>query len=137
LNVELGILLISQLEVLYFTAKDSNCSLGDLVRIVDTLFSHSSSASPVLKQLTLYVDGHPSQWLSAHHLVDEIGKIMDRLPALIHFTLYCVPNPAFEERIYNLSELAPEWYVRSLLSRPTMNGQLNYRHKPNSLDIWL
>jgi hypothetical protein len=44
LNVELGILLISQLEKFYFTAKDSNCSLGDLVQIVDTLFSYFSSS---------------------------------------------------------------------------------------------
>jgi hypothetical protein len=83
------------------------------------------------------VDGHPSSWLSVHHLVDEIGKILDRFPALIHFTLYCEHAAAFQNNIYNLSELAPQWYVKSLLTRPTMKSSLIYRHKPHSLDIWL
>ncbi|CAF4013473.1 unnamed protein product, partial [Rotaria sp. Silwood1] len=52
LNVELGILFTSQLEVLYFTEKNFSCSLADLVQIINSLFSHSSS-SPMLKQLRL------------------------------------------------------------------------------------
>jgi hypothetical protein len=135
-NVELGILLSSQLEILYFNAKDAGCSLRDHVRIVNTLFSHSTS-TPRLKQLTLNIDGHPDSWLSTRHLVRWIGKVFKRFPALIHFTLYCQHKEALQDSLNNLSRLASEWYVISSLSRPRWNSSLNYRHKPHSLDIWL
>ncbi|CAF1421910.1 unnamed protein product [Rotaria sp. Silwood1] len=48
-NVELGILLSSQIEILYFKTKDADCSLKDLVRIVDKLFSHSPSTPHILR----------------------------------------------------------------------------------------
>ena len=117
LNVELGILLISQLEKLYFTAKDSNCSLDDLVDIIDLLFVPPSSSLPVLKELTLNVDGHPNAWLSAQHLVDQIGIIFRRFPKLIHFTLYCRQISAFEGRKICLLELIQNGFLSSLLSR--------------------
>ncbi|CAF1460883.1 unnamed protein product [Rotaria sordida] len=37
-NVKLGILLVSQFEILYFTSQDSNCSLRNLIKTIDTLF---------------------------------------------------------------------------------------------------
>ncbi|CAF1525142.1 unnamed protein product, partial [Rotaria sordida] len=37
-NVKLGILLVSQFEILYFTSQDSNCSLRDLIKTIDTIF---------------------------------------------------------------------------------------------------
>ncbi|CAF4803890.1 unnamed protein product [Rotaria sp. Silwood1] len=136
-NAQLGILLVSQLEIFYFTAKNSNCSLGDLVEIVDTLFAHSSVSSTILKQLTLNVDGHPSSWLTIDHLLIHIGKILDRFPALIHFTLYCQHDTESQDNSYNLSKLAPEWYARLLLSRSHLIDSLEYRYKTYSLDIWL
>jgi len=90
-----------------------------------------------LKQLTLHVDGHPSSWLSTDHLVNQIGKIFDLFPALIHFTLFCEPAEAFQNKIYNLSQLATKWYVKLFFSRPNTKSSLKYRHKPNLLDIWL
>ncbi|CAF3143271.1 unnamed protein product [Rotaria sp. Silwood2] len=136
LNVELGILLTSQLEVLYFTEKNFNCSLADLVQIINSLFSHSSS-SPMLKQLRLDFGEHPSSWFPIDHFVEEIEKILNRFPALIHLTLHCTHGELFFNKLYNLSELAQESYIRLLLSRSNMNGRLSYRNKSNSFDIWL
>ncbi|CAF4986031.1 unnamed protein product [Rotaria sp. Silwood1] len=134
-NVELGILLSSQIEILYFKTKDADCSLKDLVRIVDKLFSHSPS-TPRLKQLTLNIDGHPDSWLSTRHLIRWLGKIFKRFSKLIHFTLYCQHEKFLQDSSNNLSHLAPEWYIMSSLSRPRWISSLNYRHKPHSLDIW-
>jgi hypothetical protein len=134
-NVQLGILLGSQLEILYFAAKEANTSLGDQVQIVDTLFGYSTSP-PCLKKLTINVIGHPSLWLSTRHLVRWIDKVFKRFPALIHFTLFCQHAEAFKGT-YSLSELAPEWYAISSLTQRNWNSSLNYRHKPHSLDIWL
>ncbi len=135
-NVQLGILLASQLEILHFTAENANSSLGDLAQIVDTLFGYSISP-PCLKQLTLNVDGHPSSWVSTRHLVRWISKVLKRFPALIHFSLYCEKNEAFQDSIYSLSELADKWYAISSATQPNWNMSLTYRHKPHSLDIWL
>jgi hypothetical protein len=135
-NVELGILLASQLEVLSFTGDEANCSLLDLAKIVDTLFAHSS-VSPCLKQLTFKVDAHPSSWLTVRHLIHGIGKMLDRFPELIRFNLHCQYASAFEERKYNLSELAPEWSVLSSFQRPWMQRSYEYRRKPHMLEIWL
>ncbi|CAF1552591.1 unnamed protein product, partial [Rotaria sordida] len=107
------------------------------VEIIVTLFTHSSASSIVLKQLTLNVDGHPSSWLTIDHLLVHIGKILDRFPALIHFTLYCQHDTESQDNTYNLSKLAPEWYARLLLSRPHLIDSLEYRYKTYSLDIWL
>jgi hypothetical protein len=136
-NVELGILLASQLEILHFTGEQANCSLLDLARIIDTLFAHSSSP-PCLKQLTFKVDAHPSSWLTVRHLVRGIGKMLDRFPKLIRFNLHCQYTAAFQEKKYNLSELAPAWSVFSYLRRPSrMRNSYVYRHKPHKLEIWL
>jgi hypothetical protein len=121
------------LDVFCYTASQANSSLGDLARIVDTLFSHSTSPLR-LKELTLNIDGHPSTWLSTEHLVRWIAKLFKRFPLLIHFTLYC---PSIEGSEYSLSKLAPEWYVMSLLGQRIRTGRIEYRHKPHSLDIWL
>ncbi len=101
-NIELGILLSSQITILYYKAKDADCSLQDLVQIVDTLFSHSTS-TPRLKQLTLNVDGHPNSWLSTRHLVRWIKKVFKRFPTLIHFTLYCQHEKFLQDYPNNLS----------------------------------
>ncbi len=135
-NAELGILLASQLEILSFTGEEANCSLLDVTRIIDTLFSHSS-LSPCLKQLTFNVDAHPSSWLTVRHLVRGIGKMLDRFPKLIRFNLHCQYTSAFEERRYNLSELAPRWSVLSSLRQSWMQRSYEYRHKPHMLEIWL
>ncbi|CAF1317043.1 unnamed protein product [Rotaria sp. Silwood1] len=128
---------MSQLEILYFTAKNSNCSFGELVEIVDTLFTYSSLLSLILKQFTLNVDEHSSSWLIIDHLVDQIGKILDHFSALIHFTLNYEHAAISQDSMYSLSKLAPEWYIRSLFLRPDLIASLEYRHKPHSLDIWL
>jgi len=135
-NVELGILLASQLEILSFTGEEANCSLLDVAKIIDTFFSHSS-LSPCLKQLTFNVDAQPSSWLTVRHLVRGIGKMLDRFPELIHFNLQCQHTSAFQQRKYNLSELAPKWSVFSSLRRPWMQRSYEYRHKPHMLQIWL
>jgi hypothetical protein len=135
-NVELGILLASQLEILCFTGKEANCSLLDLARIIDKLFAHSSS-SPCLKQLTFKVDAHPSSWLTVRHLIRGIGKMLDRFPKLIRFNLTCQYTAAFQEPKYNLSELTPAWSVYSMFQRPWMKRSYKYRHKPHMLEIWL
>ncbi|UJR11811.1 hypothetical protein I4U23_015991 [Adineta vaga] len=132
---ELGILLSSQLEILSFTGEEANCSLLDLVNIIDKLFSYSSS--PCLKQLTFKVDAHPRSWLTVRHLVRGIGKMFDRFPKLNRFNLHCPECSAFQERKYNLSELAPQWSVLSSLRRPWIVRSYEYRHKPHILEIWL
>ncbi len=136
MNVELGMLLTSRLEVLYFTAENSSGSIADLVQIINALFSHSSS-SPILKQLILDFSEHPSSWFAIDHFVEQIEKILNRFPALIHLTLHCAHGELFFNKPYNLSELAQESYIRLLLSRSNMNGRLSYRNKSNSFDIWL
>ena len=136
LNVKLGILLASQLEVLCFTGDQANCSLLDLAKIIDKLFGHSSSPS-CLKQLTFKVDAHPSSWLTVRHLVRGIGKMLDRFPKLNHFNLHCQYTEAFEEQKYNLSELAPAWSVFSAFQRGCIRSSYVYRHKPHILEIWL
>ncbi len=136
MNVELGILLTSQLEVLYFTENNVNCSLADLAQIINALFSHSSS-SPMLKQLKLDFCEHPSSWFTIDHFVEQIQKISNRFPALIHLTLHCSHGVLFSNKPYNLSELAQESYIRLLLSRSNMNRRLTYRNTSNSFDIWL
>ncbi|CAF4235649.1 unnamed protein product, partial [Adineta steineri] len=87
--------------------------------------------------LILKVNGHPSTWLSTKHLVRWIAKLFKRFPVLIHFTLNCQPSEAYEDNEYSLSKLAPKWFGVSLLSRRIRPGQIEYRHKPHSLDIWL
>jgi hypothetical protein len=124
------------LDVFCYTASQANSSLGDLARIVDTLFSHSTSPLR-LKELTLNIDGHPSTWLSTQHLVRWIAKLFKRFPLLIHFTVGCDPADAYEDSEYSLSKLAPEWYVMSLLGQRIRRDPIEYRHKPHSLDIWL
>jgi hypothetical protein len=136
LNVELGILLSSQLEVFYFTEKYFDDSLADLVQIINTLFSHSSS-SPMLKQLRLDFCDHPSSWFTIDHFVEQIEKIFNCFPALIHLTLTCTHGELFFNKPYNLSELAQESYIKLLLSRSNINSRLSYRNKSNSFDIWL
>ncbi|CAF3520057.1 unnamed protein product [Rotaria sp. Silwood1] len=152
---------MSQLEILYFTAKNSNCSFDDLVEIVDTLFTYSSLLSLILKQFTLNVDEHSSSWLIIDHLVDQIGKILDHFSALIHFTLYyehaagvwSTPphnedklNQAFRSHLpfpINVSSSSPlETSPASLL---IIKGQTlkdrnhrslpNHRHRPMSSDF--
>ncbi|CAF0818760.1 unnamed protein product [Adineta steineri] len=135
-NTQLGILLACKLEVFCYTVSHDTSSLGDLAQIVDTLFSHSLSP-PCLKELILKVNGHPSTWLSTKHLVRWIAKLFKRFPVLIHFTLNCQPSEAYEHNEYSLSKLAPKWFGVSLLSRRIRPGQIEYRHKPHSLDIWL
>ncbi len=135
-NVELGILLASQLEILSFTGEEANCSLLDVAKIIDTFFGHSS-LSPCLKQLTFNVDAQPSSWLTVRHLVRGIGKMLDRFPKLIRFNLHCQYSSAFQQRKYNLSELALKWSVFSSLRRPWMQRSYEYRHKPHMLEIWL
>ncbi|CAF1040321.1 unnamed protein product [Adineta steineri] len=136
-NTELGILLSSQLEILSFTGEQENCSLRRLVNIVDKLFSHSSSSSPCLKQLTFKVNAHPSSWLTVHNLVRGIGKMFDRFSKLNRFNLHCPEYSIFQEEKYSLSELAPYWSVLSSLRRPWIIHSYEYRHKPHMLEIWL
>ena len=70
---QLGVLLSRQLEVLHFTAEQVNSSLGDLVRIIDKVFSYGQSSSR-LQQLTLNVDAHPDSLLSTRHLIRRLKK---------------------------------------------------------------
>ncbi|UJR16999.1 hypothetical protein I4U23_003897 [Adineta vaga] len=137
LNEQLGVLLASKLQVLYYTTKtDSNSSLGNLAQIIDTLFSHSTSP-PCLKELTLNIDGHPSSWLSIEHLIRWINKLFKRFPFLIHFTLYCRSAIEYDDPDYDLSNFASKWYFSSLINQRLRTGQIQYRHKANSIDIWL
>jgi hypothetical protein len=86
-NVQLAILLASKLNVFYYKGSQDDSLFGDLARIVDILFSHSTW--PIcLKELTLNIDGHPSDWLFIEHLVWWIGKLFKSFPVLICFTLY-------------------------------------------------
>jgi hypothetical protein len=136
-NVELGIILASQLEVLSVNGNYVNFSLLDLARIVDALFSHSTSL-PVLKSLTFDVDAHPCTWLTVQHLIRGTTLMFNCFPKLIHFSLNCQPYDAFKETIYDFSNLASEWYVKWTMSKSSrMFRTLTYRHRPNSLDIWL
>ena len=136
MNAELGILLSSQLELFYFTDKYSHCSLTDLVQIINTLFSHSSS-SIMLKQLRLGFSEHPSLWFTIDHFVEQIEKILNRFPSLIHLTLHCAHGELSSNKLYNLSELAQASYIRLLLSRSNMSGRLTYRNNARSFAIWL
>ncbi|CAF2975513.1 unnamed protein product [Rotaria sp. Silwood2] len=138
-SVQLGILFMSQIEIFSYTAQNSNYSLGDLVKIVDRLFAHSSSSSlsPILKELTLNIDGPPSSWLTVDHLFVHIEKILDRFPALIHFTLNCQHDTRSQNDTYNLLKLAPLWHQRLLNSRPYLINSLEYRYKTYLLEIWL
>ncbi|CAF4182209.1 unnamed protein product, partial [Rotaria sordida] len=63
------------------------------------------SSPSLLKQLTLNIDGHPSFWLSMYRLIRGTGKIFDRFPAFIHFTLYYPYAAALRNSIYNLSKM--------------------------------
>ncbi|CAF4987161.1 unnamed protein product [Rotaria sp. Silwood1] len=136
LNKQLGMLLSQQLEVLHFNAEQANSSFGDLVRIIDKLFSYGQS-SPCLQQLILDIDAHLDSWLSTRHLVRWLGKIFKRFPSLIRLTLSCKDEEACRNSEENLSTLAPEWYVYSLLSGKKWMCSLKYRHKPNLIEIWL
>jgi hypothetical protein len=90
-----------------------------------------------LKELTLNIDGHLSDWLSTEYLVRWIGKLFKSFPVLICFNLYCQPTEAYEDSQYSLSKLASEWHIVSLLGRRVRTDRIKYRHKPHSLDIWL
>jgi hypothetical protein len=135
-NAELGILLATKLDVFRYTTKEAESSLGDLARLVDVLFSHST-APPRLKELTLNIDGHPSAWLSMEHLVQWISQLAKRFPALIHFTLYCQPIELYERDKYSLTRLVAQRSLTCLLGGRIRTGPIEYRSKPHSLDIWL
>ncbi|CAF3253539.1 unnamed protein product [Rotaria socialis] len=136
LNKQFGRLLSRQLVILHYTAQEANSSLGDLVRIIDKLFSYGQS-SPRLKQLILNIDAHPDSWLSTRHLVLSFEKIFKRFPSLTHLTLNCKATEACRNSVQNLSTLASEWYVVSLLSRKMPMSSVEYRHKPHLIEIWL
>ena len=137
-NVQLGIMLASQLEVLHFNGDHVNCSFLDLARTFSRLFSHSTS-SPVLKSLTFDVAAHPRSWLNTRHLVRGTKLLFNRFPSLIHFTLNGNPYDAYEGTSYDFSELAPKWYVHWTISQLKQDTfrELSYRHRPNSLEVWL
>lgn len=136
-NVQLGIVLASQLQVLHFNGEEVNCSLLDLAQTFDGLFSHSSS-SPILKSLTLEVGEHPRSWLDTHHLIHGTQLLFSRFPSLIHFILRGYPHEAYEGTIYDLSELAPKRYAQWRMSQSKQDTfrALSYRHRPNSLEVW-
>ena len=137
-NRQLGIILASQLEVLHFEGTHLNCSLPDLARTFDRLFAHSTS-SPVLKTLTFYVGAHPRSWLNTRRLMRGTQLLFNRFPSLIHFTLNCDPHDAYKGTMYDFSILAPQWHVHwtvSQLARDILRT-LSYRHRPNSLEVWL
>ena len=134
MNKQLGRLLSRQLLILHYTAQEANSSLGDLVRIIDNLFSYGQS-SPRLQQLTLNIDAHPDSWLSTRHLVLSFEKIFKRFPSLTHLTLNCKDTEACRNSVQNLSTLASEWYVVSLLSRKMPMSSVEYRHKPHLIEI--
>ncbi|CAF1501716.1 unnamed protein product, partial [Rotaria sordida] len=71
-----------------FTAEQANSSCGDLVCIIDKLFSYGQSPCR-LQQLILNGNGHPDSWLSIRHLNRWLEKIFKRFPSLIRFTLTC------------------------------------------------
>ncbi|CAF1317571.1 unnamed protein product [Rotaria sordida] len=135
-NKQLGILLSRQLEILQFTAEQANSSFGDLVCIIDKLFSYGQSPCR-LQQLILTVDGHPDSWLSIRHLNRWLEKMFKRFPSLIRFTLTCKYIEACQNSVQNFSILAPEWYVDSLLSGKKGLCLCQYRYKPHSIEIWL
>ncbi len=135
-NIELGILLINQLEVLHFTVQQSKNSFRKLLQIVDTLFGYSTSTSR-LKQLTLIVKEQPGPWLSTKNIVRWLRKIFKRFPGLIHLNLSCRQTQAYENSQYNFSELCFKWPVMYLIARQRPSGFIEYRHNPHSIDIWL
>jgi hypothetical protein len=137
-NVDLGIILASQLEVLHFNGEEVNCSLLDLARTFDGLFSHSTSP-PVLKSMTFEVGEHPRSWLNTRHLIRGSQLLFDRFPSLIHFTLKGYPHDAYKGTIYDFSNLAPRWYAHWRMSQSRQNTfrELTYRHRSNSFDVWL
>ena len=137
-NVQLGIILASQLEALHFNGVEVNCSLLALARMFDGLFSHSASP-PVLKSLTFEVGEHPRSWLNTHHLIRGTQLVFNRFPSLIHFTLNGYPYDAYKGTIYDLSELAPKWYAQWRMSQSKQGTfrELSYRRRPNSLEVWL
>ena len=137
-NAQLGIILASQLEVLHFNGEHVNCSLLDLAQTFDRLFSHSTSP-PVLKSLTFDVGADPRWWLNTRHLIRGTQLVFNRFPSLIHFILNGCPYEAYEGTIYDFSELAEEWYAQWRMSESKQNRfrALSYRHRPNSLEVWL
>ncbi|CAF4754304.1 unnamed protein product, partial [Rotaria magnacalcarata] len=80
------------------------------------------------------IDGPPSSWLNVDHLFVHIEKILDRFPALIHFTLNCQHDAKSQNDAYNLLKLAPLWHQRLLNSRPYLINSLEYRYKTNLLE---
>ena len=137
-NRQLGIILASQLEALRFHGGGVDCSFLDLARTFDRLFSHSTS-SPVLKSLTFDVGAHPHSRLNTRHLVRGTQLVFGRFPSLIHFTLNDYPYDACKGTTYDFSELAAEWYDHWRMSQRTQNTfrALSYRHRANSLEVWL
>ncbi len=132
-NVELCRYLADHLEVLRFCGEDRTSSFLQLVEIVNKIYSHSSSSlSPPLKKLTIFVDADPSSWLTIDHFQKGLQLVLDRFSSLIHFTLYCCQIEQFHDTIYDLNELTSDWY-----SRVKCRRSWSWRSKPNSFDLWL
>ncbi|CAF4064315.1 unnamed protein product [Adineta steineri] len=131
-NIELCKYLADHLEVLRFNGEDRTSSFLQLVQVVDTIYSHSSSSSLPLKKLTIFVDAKPASWLTIEHFQKGLQLVFNRFPSLIHFTLYCCQIEQFTDTIYNLNELLSDWS-----SGVNCGGSWSWRSQSNSFDLWL
>ncbi|CAF1320101.1 unnamed protein product [Adineta steineri] len=131
-NIELCKYLADHLEVLRFNGEDRISSFLQLVQVVDTIYSHSSSSSVPLKKLTIFVDAKPASWLTIEHFQKGLQVVFNRFPSLIHFTLYCCQIEQFTDTIYNLNELLSDWYSGVKCGR-----SWSWRSQSNSFDLWL
>ncbi|CAF1320084.1 unnamed protein product [Adineta steineri] len=131
-NIELCKYLADHLEVLRFNGEDRTSSFLQLVQVVDTIYSHSSSSSVPLKKLTIFVDAEPASWLTIEHFQKGLQLVSNRFPSLIHFTLYCCQIEQFTDTIYNLNELLSDWS-----SGVKCGGSWSWRSQSNSFDLWL
>ncbi|CAF3746272.1 unnamed protein product [Rotaria sp. Silwood1] len=128
-NIELCTYLADHLEVLRFCSEDRTSSFLELVQVVDTIYSYSSSSS--LKKLTIFVDADPASWLTLDHFQSGLRLVFNRFPKLIHFTLFCCRIELFKNTIYDLTALASEWYKGMNCPR-----SWSWRSKPHIFDIW-